>query len=104
MSPPELLHCQGGVYLFRYIANRSQHPQYIKKAIVVVLALDWAASVSFWQFLEHLGEMSSELKSGAVASVTGVWRAIASLSSLAAAASVFWVWEDVIARAIEPLK
>lgn len=57
MSPPELLHCQGGggVYLFRYIANRSQHPQYIKKAIVVVLALDWAASVSFWQFLEHLG-------------------------------------------------
>jgi hypothetical protein len=37
-----------GVYLFSYVANGSQHTQYIQKPICVVLSLQGPAAVAFW--------------------------------------------------------
>lgn len=46
---------KGIKYLFRDVTDGRQYPEYVQKAIVVVLALDGAAGVAFWQRLEDLG-------------------------------------------------
>jgi hypothetical protein len=46
---------KGIKYLFRDVTDGRQYPKYVQKAIVVVLALDGAAGVAFWQRLEDLG-------------------------------------------------
>lgn len=42
-------------YLFGDVTDGRQHSEYVQEAIVVVLALDGAAGVAFWQRLEDLG-------------------------------------------------
>jgi hypothetical protein len=42
-------------YVLRYISNRSKHPQYVQKPIVIVLPLKWPAAVSFWERFEDFG-------------------------------------------------
>lgn len=46
---------RGFKYLFGDVTDGGQYPEYVQKAIVVVLALDGAAGVAFRQRLEDLG-------------------------------------------------